>query len=122
MPGFDLPWRLLPETKQAISRGFDWAEETRQATWTKLQRGFVDAATTAVNAVAMSGATSQGFSPGAAAFTPLEAPAVGEAVGAGEAFSPEARAREENLGPVTSLATDVLAGVGTGMAGAAADV
>ncbi|HEY3493735.1 MAG TPA: hypothetical protein VGK73_03570, partial [Polyangiaceae bacterium] len=47
---------------------------------------------------------------------------VGEAVGAGEAFSPEARAREENLGPVTSLATDVLAGVGTGMAGAAADV
>ncbi len=125
MPGFDLPWRLLPETKQAISRGLDYFEDTGQATWTKLQRGLVDAATTAVNAVAMSGATSQGFSPAAAAYEPLASEDVGEAAGAGQAFSPEARENEDSLGLGASLATDLVAGIPTmfaGPAGEAADI
>ena len=124
MPGFDIPWRLTGETESAIKRGLDYFERSGEAAWTKLQRGLVDAATTAVNAVAMSGATQSGISP-AAAFTPLEPEAVGETVGAGAAFSPEARANEESLGLGASLATDIVAGVPTGFmggAGAAADV
>jgi hypothetical protein len=125
VPGFDLPWRLLPETKQAISRGLDHLEEAGQATWTKLQRGLVEAGTSAMNAVAMSGATSAGFSPAAAMYRPMQGQDVGEDFGLGEAFSPEALAREDALGPVASVATDLVAGIPTafaGGAGAAADV
>lgn len=125
MPGFDLPWRLLPETKQAISRGLDYFEDTGQAAWTKLQRGLVEAGTTAMNAVAMSGATSAGFSPAAAMYQPVAGQDVGEAVGAGEAFSPEALANEDSLGLGASLATDLVAGIPTmfaGPAGEAADI
>lgn len=125
MPGFDLPWRLLPETKQAISRGLDHFEETGKATWTKLQRGLVEAGTAAMNAVAMSGATSQGFSPAAAMYQPMAGEDVGTELGASEAFSQESLAREDALGPVASVATDLVAGIPTafaGGAGAAADV
>lgn len=125
MSGFDLPYRLLPETKQAISRGLDHIEEVGQATWTKLQRGLVEAGTAAMNAVAMSGATSAGFSPAAAMYEPARGQDVGEAVGAGEAFSPEALEREDNLGLGESIVTDLVAGIPTafaGPAGEAADI
>lgn len=115
MPGWAAPWRLSEETKQAIVRGLDYFEETRQASWTKLQRGFVEAATTAMN-------TSTLLTGHGAPYQPLASEDVGEAVGAGEAFSPEALEREENLDPVTGFATDVVAGIPTMMMGGAGEV
>lgn len=122
MSGPEFFWRAPEEFSSGVDKAMKYLEDTGQATWTKLQRGFVDAATGALNTIAASSAAQGGISPAAAAYAPSRPEDMGIAT---EAYSPEARAREASLGTGMGVVTDVLAGAPTaalGAAGVAADM